>query len=541
MTKRAGRLEETVRAWPLAVWILLCPSWSWAQTITRGPFLQQQGTHGIVVVWQTDSETDGLVEYGLDTSYGTNVADGPATRHEIRLEGLQPATSYHYRVVSGAAQSPDGVFCTAPLSDEPFRFVVFGDNRDEDGDHSNHVALMGPIRAEAPAFLINTGDMVDVGLSSSMWDKFFEIERDLLRDVPLWPTFGNHEQWDFANRTYLNIFALPVHPDGEERRYYDFRYSNCHFLVLNTHDILYGTYLTQEQRQFAEESLAAAVADPSIEHIFVVGHHGPYSSSNHGGSPTVRNFVEGLDQLDRITCFFAGHDHCYERWEAESGLRGFVTGGGGAGLYGQDDPDAGYSRFFHEGHHYLVVDVAGDWIRICPKTAAGVLIEPCLETGDQPPACQTPADCEGLAHDPCPGHWTCDQGTCLWVCDGGEPDGGLPDGGIPDAGDPGTGDPGPDSGPQPTDPGPAVDDGPAGDDGTAGDIGPWADEGPSRDGADAQADSGPADEGPEPGPGADQGGGASGGCGCGHRGAGTELWIVLGLFGLLLFTRSSAP
>lgn len=526
-----------MRAVPIALFALLWPGWLAAQTITRGPYLQQQGTDSIVVVWQTDTESDGRVDYGRDTSYGASVQDQTGSYHEVLLDGLQPSTSYHYRVVSGGIQSDDGVFATAPSAPEPFRFVVFGDNRDEDGDHSNHVALVEPIRAETPAFLINTGDMVDVGLSSSMWDTFFEIERNLLRDVPMWPTFGNHEQWDFANRTYLNIFSLPIHPDGEERRYYQFSYSNCHFIVINTHDILYGTYLTQEQREFIEESLAAAAADPGIDHIFVIGHHGPYSSSNHGGSAVIRSFIEGLANLDRITYFFAGHDHCYERWEAGSGLRGFVTGGGGAGLYSQDDPGASYSRFFHKGHHYLVVDVAGDWIRICPKTPAGVLIEPCIETGDAPPACQTAADCEGLDHDPCPGHWTCEQGTCVWICDDAEPDGGPPDAGPadagdagrdagmdagsdpgagdPGAGDPGGGDPGIDSGPEPTDPGPAEDAG-------VGDDGPAADEGHPAD----------------PGPGQDEGGGGAGGCGCGKASGCPGMLLALFLY---LIVRRRLP
>jgi len=406
-----------------------------AQTITRGPFLQQLRTDGIVVVWETDSDTDGQVEYGLTAGLGDTVTSANGSRHELSVIGLQPATAYHYKVVSGGAESTVAVFSTAPLAPEPFRFVVFGDNRDDDGDHFNHEALMPAILAEAPEFVLNTGDMVDVGLSSDMWDRFFEIEQELLREVPLWPTFGNHEQWDFANLTYLGIFSLPQHSDGEERRYYEFRHSNCHFIVTNTHDILYGTYYSLAQQNFIETSLAAAAADPEVDHIFVVGHHSPYSSSNHGGSATVRNFIEGLAEMDHIDYIFAGHDHCYERWEGDSGLKGFVTGGGGAGLYGQDDPGASYSRFFCRCYNYLLVEVAGDWLRVCPKAQDGTAIEPCIETGEVPQDCTTPADCEGLPHDPCPGDWSCLQGMCIWTCHGGEPDAGVPDGGDPgDAG-----------------------------------------------------------------------------------------------------------
>jgi len=480
-----------------------------AQPFRRGPFLQQLNTDSIVVVWETTSSTDGRVEYGLDSNYGQTVTDPDSgTHHELSLTGLSASTTYHYKVVSNGVESPDCTFATAPAGREPFRFVVFGDNRDEDGDHSNHEALIPAIIVENPEFIINTGDMVDVGIFNSMWDKFFEIEFELLRNVPLWPTFGNHEQYDFANTQYRGLFSLPLHTDNQERRYYDFRYSNCHFIIFNTHDIIYGTWLSSDQQTYIESKLASVAADPAVEHIFLVGHHGPYSSSNHGGSSTIRNFVEGLTQLNRIDYFFSGHDHTYERWEADTGLKGFVTGGGGAGLYSQDDPGASYSKFYVKDYHYLLVEVAGDWVRVCPRYQDGSPLEACLETGVQPDECNSPADCDGFPHDPCPGSFSCENNLCIWTCDSTEPDGGEPDGGF-DAGEQDAGaDQGPDGadqgGPQDHDDGStAVDQ----DQPDAGDLGP-ADDQPS--------DSGAADEDPlsDSGPTTDQDQPAASGCGC---------------------------
>lgn len=505
-----------------------------AQTITRGPFLQQLCTDGIVVVWETDSDTDGRVEYGLTAGLGDSVLDSTRAHHEVALTGLQSSTSYHYKVVSGGTESPVGVFSTAPLAHEPFRFVVFGDNRDEDGDHFNHEALMPAIILEAPDFVINTGDMVDVGLSSPMWDRFFEIERELLRDVPLWPTFGNHEQWDFANLTYLKIFSLPPQSNGEEERYYEFRHGNSHFIVTNTHDILYGTYYSLAQQNFIEASLAAAATDPEVKHIFLVGHHGPYSSSNHGGSPSVRNFIEGLAQLDRVDYFFAGHDHCYERWVGDGGLKGFVTGGGGAGLYSQDDPGAGYSRFFCKCYNYLLVEVAGGWVRVCPKTQDGTLIEPCLETGDLPRDCATPEDCQGLPHDPCPGAWSCTQGMCIWTCGEGEPDAGIPDAGGDDAGGDSGGDVGDgDDGVMAGDDGRDVGDGDPGTDRVDPEEA-GATDGDGLDGDGVGNEVGGDDTAVEP----DQDAGESG-CGCGSGRQIPLVWLAIGGWLLIVSRRST--
>jgi MYXO-CTERM domain-containing protein len=244
----------------------------------------------------------------------------------------------------------------------------------------------------------------------------------------------------------------------------------------------------------------------------------------------VQEFVEGLAQLDRVDFLFAAHDHNYERWESPtSGLKGFVSGGGGAGLYSQDDPGAAYSRFFYRGYHYLLVEVAGGLVRVCPKTAAGTLVEPCTEIDNPEP-------------------------------DGGDPDGGEPDGGIDggfDDGDVDIQDDGVDTGPDEDDAGPA-DEMPDAQDAGA-DTGPDAGEDAGVDaGVDAGADTG-ADMGPDAGPdagtdtgpdagfdaGTDAGddageaadgdpedGGASSGCGC-HTGQGSPPLFLMALLILL--------
>lgn len=53
------------------------------------------------VTWDTDENADSLVEYGLSTTYGTQVADGTLVRtHTVNLSGLTPLTRYYYRITS---------------------------------------------------------------------------------------------------------------------------------------------------------------------------------------------------------------------------------------------------------------------------------------------------------------------------------------------------------------------------------------------------------------------------------------------------------
>jgi len=51
---------------------------------------------------------------------------------------------------------------------------------------------------------------------------------------------------------------------------------------------------------------------------------------------------------------------------------------------------------------------------LCFGGADGVI---CTPTTPEEPVCLEPVDCEGLPKVTCAGHWTCDEGQCLWVCE----------------------------------------------------------------------------------------------------------------------------
>ncbi len=82
------------------------------------------GTSGALVTWSTTEAADGLVEYGLSTTYGSATPDETSlgTAHSRSITGLATATTYHYRVRStdaagNAAVSADATFRTAAAPD----------------------------------------------------------------------------------------------------------------------------------------------------------------------------------------------------------------------------------------------------------------------------------------------------------------------------------------------------------------------------------------------------------------------------------------
>ncbi len=70
------------------------------------------------IIWQTDEESDSVVNYGLTTSYGSTVSGETAvTYHEVNLSNLTDGTVYHYQVKStdnagNQTQSSDRTFTT---------------------------------------------------------------------------------------------------------------------------------------------------------------------------------------------------------------------------------------------------------------------------------------------------------------------------------------------------------------------------------------------------------------------------------------------
>jgi chitinase len=81
---------------------------------------------GATVSWTTNVPTDGQVEYGTTTSYGTwsVYAAATSTSHSIALADLTPGTTYHYRVRAEDAganfvESADATFTTPTVTPPP--------------------------------------------------------------------------------------------------------------------------------------------------------------------------------------------------------------------------------------------------------------------------------------------------------------------------------------------------------------------------------------------------------------------------------------
>ena len=327
--------------------------------LSRGPYLQSVTTDTITVVWETDRPSQGAVAYGETEAYGSSVGDSAlGTRHAVTLAGLDPYTAYHYRVESnGAPLSEESTFRTAAGPDQAqFTLAVLGDTHTP----QIHQALVNRIVPLQPDLVLHTGDLVDLGSALPYWDSFFEVERELMAGIPLFPTLGNHERND---PHYFDYFYLP----GNER-WYTFDYGNARFVCLQVDGI--ADYGPQSEQYAWLEGTLAANTQPWL---FVYFHIPPYSSSSDAHEGRIRQTLAPLFERYGVDVVFNGHHHNYERNQVE-GITYVVTGGGGGTPSVMEEREPTQVEFAVV-HHFVHLEIDGQHLAATVISSKGKVLD----------------------------------------------------------------------------------------------------------------------------------------------------------------------
>jgi hypothetical protein len=398
--------------------------------IVRGPYLgplaEANGKPRVHVIWETDLLVAGKVSV-------TEVPDKPSdngvmvavntrakgVRHVVTLDHLQPGATYKYRVDAEAAPGDTTTsalarFHTLPAPPAPLRFAVYGDMRYP--GHEAHRTVVDALVREAPALVINTGDLTDVGSDESNWQRYFDVTAPLGAIAPVVPVLGNHDAAR-AGAGAVKTWELFAMPQPAPPFYTSFDFAGVHFIALDTND---GS---AAQRDWLESDLARARRHDARA-VFAFCHEPPWSHGLHGDSHRLIRDVAPLLAAGHTDVLFCGHDHIYERGTGTTPagkLVYVVTGGGGAPLYnprcqaanrvgerggsprepsaGGLGPSQGPSKdvpppgdvpgalppcpptvaALTKTYHYVMVTVAPDGVQLCPKRPDGSAVEPCVQ------------------------------------------------------------------------------------------------------------------------------------------------------------------
>ncbi len=284
------------------------------EKLSKGPVIQNVQTDRATINWVTTTPAGELRKQGA----GTPVPVEEQRYHSVELTGLEPGTPYRYDLHDYGIDVTVG-FTTPPLGDEPFSFVVLGDTRTR---HDVHRKVVERVLTEKPQLVLNTGDLVGDGLNPAEWDRFFEIERDLLRSVPYYPVLGNHDRNAPVFSKYFTF------PDDNSYRY-SFDWGNAHFIGLDSDQ--FGTSRWTQILAWLQDDLKRNKKPL----IFAFFHHPLYTAVKER-RPSAAKLAESLEPIllaGGVTAVFNGHDHNYQH-HVHAGMHHIVTGGGGAPLYG---------------------------------------------------------------------------------------------------------------------------------------------------------------------------------------------------------------
>ena len=262
------------------------------------------------------------------------IADGCRLLIALALLGTTTVAASCACVDAGPVPSYEASIAPNP----PPKFILFGDSRRKlaeefwrSGYDEGRRAVIGALAAEAPAFIVNTGDLVPAGSDRGEWRSFFDENKPIFsRKIPYFPALGNHEYMWNRREGLANTFA--AFPQLKGRMWYDLRFPPVLILLLDSNFSELEPSEIAAQNRWLEETLAAAEKDVGIRHVILTCHHAPYTNAvSHGDSRDVQNhFLKRL--TPKVHIVLTGHVHSYERFLID-GVQYVVSGGGGAPLF----------------------------------------------------------------------------------------------------------------------------------------------------------------------------------------------------------------
>jgi hypothetical protein len=322
----------------------------------------------------------------------------------VEVTGLSSDKAYPYRVLINGREVSSGQIRTFPKTSQRLSFFVIGDygsGKPPQYEIANSMAREfdrkrssdNPVR-----FVLTTGDNIysdhllgllpiHTGSEDTDWrDKFFEPYERLLREIPFYPTLGNHDRQARPGRpdgdlaAYLDNFFFA---SNEAPTYYSFSYGQlADFFALDTTALAprdppdVSLAEGAGQFQWLTESVRKATGPWKIAYF----HHPPFSSGpNHDPSYDQLTHVVRLFRDAGVQVAFSGHEHNFQlahRNEITGKTLYVVSGAGGQLRSGEI-----YSAMTESGiaatspqRHFLLVEIDGETLFITPLAPEPVIV-----------------------------------------------------------------------------------------------------------------------------------------------------------------------
>lgn len=272
---------------------------------------------------------------------------------KAEIKDLKANTEYEYKIGKKASSSDSDwseiySFTTAAENVKDFSFIAIGDPQGYMWDHFKYAkaALDEAIKqVPNPAFILNTGDIVDSGYEAYQWNRYFKALGNLGTTIPHFAAIGNHDTKNAAdvqnNNNKNNYFSFYFnHPDAPadaivmdpsvlaglsasgkvqvndfNETVYSYNYGDAHFIVLNT-----GTYVNtgnltyiddkpiiEAQRAWLEKELEA---NKDAKWTIIMVHEAMY---HRAGGVQDRTYLTDIVEKYGVDLVIEGHSHLVTR------------------------------------------------------------------------------------------------------------------------------------------------------------------------------------------------------------------------------------
>lgn len=334
----------------LAATMLLLPLAALAQPsvrITSGPYLQAVGEREFTVVWTTNIDAVSWVEIAPDDGthfynterpkfYQTHFGRRPIGKlHCIKVSGLEPATTYRYRIMQRGVLVNEGTkrviytegYGSDILRHKPYEVTTLDKNKERIAfsvvnDMHEHDSILRVLYKDVKRgqydFVCFNGDMTtSINSESELFDNYLTSSAELFAShTPLYVARGNHE-----NRGTFAMEWMKYFPSSSGRPYFSFRQGPAYIIVLDSGedkpdsdirnmDLMRSDAFRAEEAEWLKE----VVQDPDFTSApvrIVICHMPPKPGDWHGRSEVARLFVPILNKagIDLMLC---GHIHRYD-------------------------------------------------------------------------------------------------------------------------------------------------------------------------------------------------------------------------------------
>ena len=311
-----------------------------------GPYVQCMSETGFTVIWTTDVDAVAWVEVAPDDgSHFYNKARDkyydirgngvhPIGKiHKVQVEGLQPGTTYRYRIMSKGVTAYNGsgnVEYMKPSGTDvhkgqPFKITTYKDNYDElrfdifndiHGKDSLFNLILKGARPDRDFVFLN-GDMTSNISSEDLIAKMYlrSAAKSLNGSIPMFASRGNHELRGRDAIKWLDYFSTPTGTP-----YYTFSVGKYFFIVLDAcedkpdTDIEYSGIVASRPYVERQSKWLKQVLDSeeckNAEVRIVFCHVPPETNGWYGAAQMCDLLVEPLNGA-AIDAMFCGHIH---RW-----------------------------------------------------------------------------------------------------------------------------------------------------------------------------------------------------------------------------------